>query len=772
MNCSFVLLVAAVLVAVGCGGNGNATNGTGGGNSLSVTSTMPASGGTSIATSSGITASFSSDMNAATLTGLTFKASSSSGPIAGMVTCSTNTAEFHSTNSLPANTLITVVATTGSRDQAGASLKSNYSWTFTTGGAVDPAPPIVNSVDPTSGATGVPVKTLITVYFDKQMDPATLNASTITLQGPNGMVAGKVSAQASAAVFTPSTSLAYNSGFTVTVTSGVHDLSGNAMTANYVSTFTTGTSSINPALTVSSTNPLRSATGVPLNAKISVLFSEPLDPQTVNSNTFVLEGPSGQVAGTVTSLDNVAVFTPNSALSSSELFTATVKVGIHDLSGKSMATNWAWSFTTAATVDSTRPVIVTVAPAASSINIPTNESASVTFSKVMDPTTLNPTSMIIKQANGVVVSAPVSYAGSTAVINPTSNFSPDSVYSVTVTTGVADTSGNHLAANQTWSFTTAAVKDTTPPTVISTNPANKSTNVFLNKSINATFSEGMQAPTISTSTFIVAGVQGTVSFNTTSNIATFKPNANLSPNTTYTASIGVGVKDTAGNNLAKQYTWTFTTGIQVAQNTINLGSASTYAVLAGSTVTNAGPTILTGDVGISPGTAATGFPPGIINGNLEAGNAVAAKAKADLLVGQLDAAGRLGAATLPGDLSGLTFTPGLYKNSTSVMLSTGNVTLDAQGDASAVFIFQIGSTLTTSPGTQVVLAGGAQASNIYWSVGSSATIGVNSVFKGIVLAQASITVNTGAVNTGTFLTNIGAVTLQSNTVTRPAIKLP
>ena len=106
------------------------------------------------------------------------------------------------------------------------------------------------------------------------------------------------------------------------------------------------------------------------------------------------------------------------------------------------------------------------------------------------------------------------------------------------------------------------------------------------------------------------------------------------------------------------------------------------------------------------------------------------------------------------------------------MLSTGNVTLDAQGDASAVFIFQIGSTLTTSPGTQVVLAGGAQASNIYWSVGSSATIGVNSVFKGIVLAQASITVNTGAVNTGTFLTNIGAVTLQSNTVTRPAIKLP
>jgi len=257
-----------------------------------------------------------------------------------------------------------------------------------------------------------------------------------------------------------------------------------------------------------------------------------------------------------------------------------------------------------------------------------------------------------------------------------------------------------------------------------------------------------------------------VGYDTNSHIATFTPSIDLAPNTTYTAVIGTGVKDSSGNHMAVRKVWSFTTGVQQMQTRIDLGAATSYAVLAGSTVTNAGPTTLNGDLGVSPGSAITGFPPGKVNGAIHAGDAQAAKAKADLLQGQLEAAGLLGGQTLPGDLSGLTFTPGLYKNSTSVMLSAGNVTLDAQGDANAVFIFQMGSTLTTSTGTHVVLAGGAKANNVYWSVGTSDTLGVNSIFKGIVLAQISITVNNGAVCDGTFLTNIGAVTLQANTVTK------
>jgi hypothetical protein len=122
---------------------------------------------------------------------------------------------------------------------------------------------------------------------------------------------------------------------------------------------------------------------------------------------------------------------------------------------------------------------------------------------------------------------------------------------------------------------------------------------------------------------------------------------------------------------------------------------------------------------------------------------------------------------LPGDLSGLTLAPGLYRNSTSVLLSTGNLTLDAQGDPNATWIFQIGSTLTTIVGTQVVLTGGAKASNIFWQVGSSATLGTTSIFKGNILAEISISVNTGAVVEGRLLTQTGAVSLLSNIVTVP-----
>jgi hypothetical protein len=146
---------------------------------------------------------------------------------------------------------------------------------------------------------------------------------------------------------------------------------------------------------------------------------------------------------------------------------------------------------------------------------------------------------------------------------------------------------------------------------------------------------------------------------------------------------------------------------------------------------------------------------------------IAAQAQLDLTAAYNYAAGVQGAAVLPGDLSGLTFTPGVYKTSSTVELSAGNVTLDGQGDASAVFIFQVGSTLTTLGSTQVILAGNAQAKNVFWQVGSSATLGTNSVFQGTIMALQSITMDTGASLTGRVLARNGAVTLDSNTITVP-----
>jgi len=215
---------------------------------------------------------------------------------------------------------------------------------------------------------------------------------------------------------------------------------------------------------------------------------------------------------------------------------------------------------------------------------------------------------------------------------------------------------------------------------------------------------------------------------------------------------------------------TFALSLQAAsQAPVVLGAAGNFAVLAGSTVTSTGASQVTGDLGVSPGTAVTGFPPGTVNGTIHAGDPAAAQAIADLTTAIGDAAGRtVGPVSVAGNIGGQTLTPGLYASTSSLAISSGDLTLDAQGNANAVFIFQIASSLTTTSGRQVILAGGAQSSNIFWQVGSSATIGTNSVFKGTIMALQSITLATGATLDGRALAEIAGVTLQGNTITKPA----
>lgn len=212
---------------------------------------------------------------------------------------------------------------------------------------------------------------------------------------------------------------------------------------------------------------------------------------------------------------------------------------------------------------------------------------------------------------------------------------------------------------------------------------------------------------------------------------------------------------------------TFSVYLQAAQTPVALGSAGTFSVLAASTVTNTGPSVVTGNLGVSPGTAVTGFPPGsVVGGSIHAADVTAALAQNDLTTAYNDAAGRTLPVTVSGDIGGQTLTPGLYKATTSLGI-TGILRLDGQGNANSVFIFQIGSTLTTASGSQVILQGGAQAANIFWQVGSSATLGTGSIFAGTIMAQASVTVTTGAALVGRALARTGAVTLDSNAIVNP-----
>jgi hypothetical protein len=200
-----------------------------------------------------------------------------------------------------------------------------------------------------------------------------------------------------------------------------------------------------------------------------------------------------------------------------------------------------------------------------------------------------------------------------------------------------------------------------------------------------------------------------------------------------------------------------------ANPTVGLGTAASFSVLAGSTVTNTGPTTMFGDLGLSPGSSVTGAPQ--VLGATHVDDAVAIGAKDALTTAYNDAASRPPNGSAGTDLSGQTFTAGVRAASSSLLLSAGSVTLDAQGDPNAVFIFQIGSTLTTGSNTSVSLVNGAQACNVFWKVGSSATLGTGTRFVGTIMAAESITATTGATIHGRLLASVAAVTLDTNTIT-------
>ncbi len=211
------------------------------------------------------------------------------------------------------------------------------------------------------------------------------------------------------------------------------------------------------------------------------------------------------------------------------------------------------------------------------------------------------------------------------------------------------------------------------------------------------------------------------------------------------------------------------TMILAAEPTVNLGSTSDYAVLAGSTITNTGTTVINGsgggNVGLYPGTIFTGETSATISGAVHLADAAAGLAKDDLVIAYDDAVGRLPVTRIPTELGETTLTPGVYDSADGTFQITGTLTLDAQGDPDGVFIFKTASTLITASDSNVVLTDGARYCRTFWSVGSSATLGTNSHFVGHIFAMSSITATTGATVQGQLLAHNGAVTLDSNTIT-------
>jgi methionine-rich copper-binding protein CopC len=656
----------------------------------------------------------------------------------------------------------------------------------------DTTAPTVNSTNPASDATDVAINQKIAVTFSEAMDRSTITGSTFKLTLGITPVSGKVVYRSAGlnAIFTPSIDLEPNTEYTATITTGVKDLVGNALAVDKVWSFTTGAAADTTAPTVNSTNPVSDATNVAINQKIAVTFSEAMDPSKITRRTFKLTHGTTDVLGNVTCAGVTGEFTPGRTLLANTEYTATITTGAKDLAGNALAVEEVWSFTTGAAADTTAPTVKSTSPANDATGVGINQKIAATFSDAMKPSTITTATFTLTQGT-TPVSGEVTYFDRTGIFTPSSDLAPNAEYTVRIGTMAEDRAGNALAVDKVWSFTTGAAADTTAPTVNHTSPASGATDVAISRRIAVTFSERMDPLTITRRTFKLAQgttpVSGRVTYAVIPRKFIFTPESRLLANTVYTATITTGAKDLAGNALAVDKVWSFTTGEMTVRLPVDLGLAGTYAILAKSGISTTPGTLITGDIGVSPiaANAITGFGLTLDASNqfatspLVVGKVYAADyapptptnlstAISNMETAYADAAGR----TLPdatelgaGEIGGMTIAPGLYKWSSGVLVTT-NVTL--KGCPEDVWIFQIDGDLTVAGGKSVILEGGAQAKNIFWQVagGAGVKIGTTAQMEGIILALNAIVVDTGASWNGRALAQ-KAVTLDANAITEP-----
>lgn len=537
---------------------------------------------------------------------------------------------------------------------------------------------------------------------------------------------------------------------------------------------------------VESTTPLNQASGTPPGSVITVTFNTAMNPATIVPEAFSLvSSPNANqlaavVTGTMTfdASTNTLRFVPDQPLATNAIFTGRVEPTVKDIGGNAMQEPYMWTFTTGL-----QSMVVSTIPSHQQTGVAVAANLSATFNVPMNPGTLN-TSTFTVWNGSTQVTGVVSYSGLTATFNPNADLALNTTYEARISMGAVSAQGIALVSNFAWTFTTVAPP---PPTITSVSPSQGAINVPLNTDVTAVFSVPMMASTVNTTSFTLRDgntpITGTVTM--LGNTAVFNPDNLLLSGRLYSASVTTAVRSADNIAMAVTHNWTFTTVNPAGPGNVILNSVEAYGIIAGVGISNnAGFSVVHDmNVGISPGvrSSITGYPPAIVvNGAIHASDdlvpagiaATLLQAKQDLVSAYLYAEG----ATVPApqsadvDQGGLTLAPGIYKASTSLLIQNGDLTLDAQGDVNAVWIFQIASTLTTvgGAGGNIVLTGGAQAKNIYWQVGSSATIGDNTIFKGNVLALSDITMNSGAVAQGRMLARNGSVVLtNANTITKP-----
>ncbi|MEJ7911755.1 MAG: Ig-like domain-containing protein, partial [Chitinophagaceae bacterium] len=457
------------------------------------------------------------------------------------------------------------------------------------------------------------------------------------------------------------------------------------------------------------------------------------------------------------------------------------------------------------------PKVVSTTPVDGATSVSINTAVNVSFNEALNPASLNAETFTLTAGN-VAVAGAYSFTGKTATLSPTSALTPNTTYTGTITTGVKDPAGNAIQANYVWRFTTGAAPDVQSPTVIATDPQDLATGVALSKKISATFSEVMDSLsttlnfTLSNTSMGGTPVPGTVSYS--GSTVLFTPSSMLTANTTYRATITSGARDVAGNRMLSDYTWSFTTlSAIVVVPPPALGSASLFGVIGGNAgMTNQGlnTVINNGSIGTTAAsTLITGFHDGTtgdiytetpLNAGLVKGRIYAAPpapgsdpsfviatnglADANTAYNSISPASKPGGIDPgAGELGGLTLAPGIYKSASGTFkITNGDLTLNAMGDPNAVWIFQTAAGLTVglagpAGARSVKMINGAAAKNVFWYVGSAATINAagGGTMVGTIIASAGITFSTAgnAVQTvlnGRALSLNASVTMVNTTI--------
>lgn len=549
------------------------------------------------------------------------------------------------------------------------------------------------------------------------------------------------------------------------------------------------------------TSPVDGAFSVPLAQTITATFNKEMNPETINATSFVVTADGNPIVGTVTYTGVVASFDPTTSLAANTIYTATITTFVKDEAGNALQTNYVWMFTTGIS-----PFVMATSPINEAVNVALNETVTATFNKPMNPSTINSNSFIVTQA-GTTVPGVVTYSGVVATFTPTNPFTATTIYTATITTIAEDVAGNPVLVDYVWTFTTD-----TAPTVTSTDPVDNATGVALNKIITATFSVPMNAATLTSSSYIVkqgnTTITGTLSY--ANNTVSFVPAAPLLENKVYTCTITTAVKNTFGTNMAINYVWDFTTIVPtVVPPPPVTTSGLFFGVFGGNAgITNQGLfTVVNGNLGTTAASSLiTGFTDGTssdvytvtpLNNGLVTSEIYAAApapgsaGKAAIALAGLNAATAaylsISPASMPGgidpgagELGGLTLPPGIYKsNAGTFNITNGNLTLDAQGDPNAIFVFQCASALTVGDAapSSVVLINGALAKNIYWYVGSAAVINYagGGIMNGNILANSGVTLSSPANSTNSSVTTLNgrAISLVASvTMVNTVINVP